>query len=154
MSLSILEVNPPFYFRLLGAALPLLITHVGFLSFQGDFCFGTALGLEPFSGLAVPWPEIDRQREPLWLQKQYAAPGSQVRSTSSIFERVLSKDVQRSTLTQQPTTPWSSLLQPTPRPCHTRKLSLRFGETTRNCPGVCRCAPTWFDFEFPIIDTG
>ena len=44
------------------------------------------------------------------------------------------QDVKRSTLTQQPTVPWSSLLQSTPRPCHTCQLSNRIGETTRNYP--------------------
>jgi len=47
----------------------------------------------------------------------------------------------RESLKQQPTIPWSSLPQCTPRPCHTRQLSDRVGGTTRKYPRVYRlCA--------------
>jgi len=52
--------------------------------------------------------------------------------------------VKRSTLTQQPTIPWSSLLQHSPRQCRTLQLSNRVGETTRNYHVVCRIL-TWSD---------
>lgn len=42
----------------------------------GDFCFGVSLGLEAFSGLATPWPELDTGREPVWLHKPYDTPGA------------------------------------------------------------------------------
>ena len=42
-----------------------------------ELAFGVSLGLDPFSGLNAPWPEIDAPREPLWLERPYAAPGSQ-----------------------------------------------------------------------------
>jgi hypothetical protein len=42
----------------------------------GDFHFGVSLGLDPFSGLAAPWPELDTERGGLWLKEPYDTPGA------------------------------------------------------------------------------
>ena len=54
------------------------------------------------------------------------------------YQMWVPKDVKRSTPTQQPTIPWSSLLQQSPWQCRTLQLSNRVGETTRNYHVVYR----------------